>query len=809
MSLLLYAVFILYTVQKGKILAGNLDPSIQLSETLRSMDDLSTISPRELGFDFAFTLKKNLDPNYAYFEAKQVREYYLSNGTKVNETRNLTVEKCDIQKFKFDNKTLLKSIGLDKLYYCINSQEEYEVGGNQISVENTYLQIKLMKCSAGSSIVSTYPKSLLNLRRNLQVPIPTIPVSIPTLPVISPIIYEQLKCGTLSTFNQVINNQVFNMLFVNNYFAAQETESHIRQFLDDSLYIEMETNKNKKADLYIMKNSANVLEDIWQAQTPTEYEYAEVQNIRFYEAATQSGDNSILTVNIKLDKQENNYEKRSYSVLAFLGDIGGLQGILYLLGLYVVSTYAEHSYFRTIMRETIQIQDHKFKNKEQEISLRQSQKNLNKSQKDIENCGKSSTGQSSQDGSQLSQQIKSKSLGLSIFGSNQASAKSISGAELNKDDVLRTLRKDKNPFRCYYDAIVEIIALRFKFNYKYLLLLVLGFKGELVVNSFACCCKRTKTKLKLIEESEKHIQKELCVTNILKSLRRIQLLEQLLLNKQQRTLLKYQKEWLVDAESDDDSNDDQFGTSSIQQSQNNLSNSKGKSSKSKTKRKDNASLDNPSNSNDKPLRKIVKTQLKRAYLKDHFTLFTKRRKLNQIDKRLLHGLVSRKVEDYERLDTSFSDDNNSIVEENQIQIQQLNNNDFNQDINQREEESPFHQSEDKKCDKSLGQTPIVISKEISVDLENDKAKIQNYVQKQKSQNMSINNEDILQNKLQLLENNDEVNSNTQRYSNNSDNNLSDYANDVGINEDGPNQAGKILQNSNLKIHQIGFGTQIN
>lgn len=34
------------------------------------MDDVSTFSPRQSGFDFAFTLKQDLDPAVAYFDVK-------------------------------------------------------------------------------------------------------------------------------------------------------------------------------------------------------------------------------------------------------------------------------------------------------------------------------------------------------------------------------------------------------------------------------------------------------------------------------------------------------------------------------------------------------------------------------------------------------------------------------------------------------------------------------------------------------------------------------------------------------------------
>lgn len=57
-------------------------------------------------------------------------------------------------------------------------------------------------------------------------------------------------------------------------------------------------------------------------------------NIKYWDT---SASDTILTVNIRLDKVQNIFQREQYSVLQFLGDVGGLQGMLFVIGFFIVS----------------------------------------------------------------------------------------------------------------------------------------------------------------------------------------------------------------------------------------------------------------------------------------------------------------------------------------------------------------------------------------------------------------------------------------------------------------------------------------
>lgn len=116
------------------------------------------------------------------------------------------------------------------------------MGGNQLSPEYTYLQIKLMRCSAGTVLPTSYPlPSIFGRRLQISSLLPNL-----TKPNLS-----NLNCGLTSAISSVLTNNNFYFVFVNSYFAPLDYNEPINSFLDDSIFYEMESSKNKKADLMV------------------------------------------------------------------------------------------------------------------------------------------------------------------------------------------------------------------------------------------------------------------------------------------------------------------------------------------------------------------------------------------------------------------------------------------------------------------------------------------------------------------------------------------------------------------------------
>ena len=127
----------------------------------------------------------------------------------------------------------------------------------------------------------------------------------------------------------------------------------IHQFLDDSLTYEIEPTLNQKADLFVQHQYTQLNDDIWQIQNPTQIEFPQVQNVRFFSNTPKQNDTSIVTVYVRLDKMSSTYSRQVYAVLNFLGDIGGLQSILFIAAFWLVSSLTTQLYYRELVKEVV------------------------------------------------------------------------------------------------------------------------------------------------------------------------------------------------------------------------------------------------------------------------------------------------------------------------------------------------------------------------------------------------------------------------------------------------------------------------
>jgi len=77
--------------------------------------------------------------------------------------------------------------------------------------------------------------------------------------------------------------------------------------------------------------------------------------VRFFSNTPKNNDTSIISVYIRLDKLSSTYTRQVYTVLNFLGDIGGLQSILYIAAFWLVSALTYQLYYRELAQQVIQV----------------------------------------------------------------------------------------------------------------------------------------------------------------------------------------------------------------------------------------------------------------------------------------------------------------------------------------------------------------------------------------------------------------------------------------------------------------------
>ena len=84
-------------------------------------------------------------------------------------------------------------------------------------------------------------------------------------------------------------------------------------------------------------------------------EFSQVENQRTYDDAY--GDSGLVVMFLRYDPRYEIYSRQVYSVLPLLGDIGGLQQSLYILGMVVVSSFSNRIFVSSILRHIYQVKN--------------------------------------------------------------------------------------------------------------------------------------------------------------------------------------------------------------------------------------------------------------------------------------------------------------------------------------------------------------------------------------------------------------------------------------------------------------------
>ena len=108
---------------------------------------------------------------------------------------------------------------------CLDDQTQYNLEGDYYSSNFRYLEVKIFKCNGKTS---------------------------------------QVACKTKTEIDAFFEPKSFSFAFVNSYFDFLNYQQPIQQFIDDSLFFQLESDKEKKANLYVMKAEMEMQDNIFQ-----------------------------------------------------------------------------------------------------------------------------------------------------------------------------------------------------------------------------------------------------------------------------------------------------------------------------------------------------------------------------------------------------------------------------------------------------------------------------------------------------------------------------------------------------------------
>jgi hypothetical protein len=134
-----------------------------------------------------------------------------------------------------------------------------------------------------------------------------------------------------------------------------ETVGVVKQFIDDRYFFDLEPNRQKMANLYLMLSRAALQDDFVQLGQQTDIDFIEIENADFYEDRYYEENGYIVSVNLRFDRKYNVYNRQIYNIMGLLGDIGGMYSSLYFLGMLLISFYNRRLFISAIIRNLYQV----------------------------------------------------------------------------------------------------------------------------------------------------------------------------------------------------------------------------------------------------------------------------------------------------------------------------------------------------------------------------------------------------------------------------------------------------------------------
>ena len=145
------------------------------------------------------------------------------------------------------------------------------------------------------------------------------------------------------------------MSIVNTFFNFNDYGNPVNSYIDSQFFWDIAPGFRKKTDIYIRKDEANLQDDVIQLFTTRSLDFYSIVKSKESFELEDSTSGEIVDVFFRYDEDYDVYERRIYSFWDFLGQIGGLEQSLLIIGSFIWFLFTEKLYIASIIRRIYQI----------------------------------------------------------------------------------------------------------------------------------------------------------------------------------------------------------------------------------------------------------------------------------------------------------------------------------------------------------------------------------------------------------------------------------------------------------------------
>ncbi|CDW73325.1 UNKNOWN [Stylonychia lemnae] len=499
------SIFIIFQLY---LLISKKHPRTHTKNLIQGNDNMSKINLWQQGFDIGFKLQGQdshlFDETFGSFRAEMIRtitnfsQTYLNNENEKqyahkSQITYLNVTKCEENSFENLAQSEKNRQNLEE-YFCVDTQDfkdQLFIEGNIKSIQYTYIRIYLNFCQDAN-----------------------------------------LQCKNQDDVQNFLDNMKLQYIFVNSNFDFTDYEKSVQHYIDDSNSITLQ--KNKKKDINVKVKFAysqryDNFFSFWEYYT--DY-FFKIDEIKHEESVLNSSTDvqTMAQINIKLDRKTLKYVRQVESIFDVLESIGGFKESIFSIIFIMLIFFQERMFKGSFIKQLYLYQARTRKRN----SILEVQSTINHQMSDL------SVGQKIQilnDPSQRRELFKKRLLSMKQF-----SLKKKNESDLN---VLERIANSNFLQENQIIRIIDEILIRSRFKY--------GF--EMILDYLAkCLCLRSLQKLSKNQSYKKHflfkrgiekLEQELDVVNLLRSIRQLRLLTQVILPLRSRLLLKFSKKNVI------------------------------------------------------------------------------------------------------------------------------------------------------------------------------------------------------------------------------------------------------------------------
>lgn len=169
--------------------------------------------------------------------------------------------------------------------------------------------------------------------------------------------------GQCFSTQEEFRNSIFNLLYINNYIDFDESrENVIKSEPESKHFVSLDPNRMQNIDLFYSKSTVLLQDSVFKlfdADKNNEIHILQQQNSFSYQEYitqdTKLEDREYAKFFLRADSLTKKYSRENYSILEYLGDLGGLLDILNVVGMILTSVIIDKLWFGQLIREVYYI----------------------------------------------------------------------------------------------------------------------------------------------------------------------------------------------------------------------------------------------------------------------------------------------------------------------------------------------------------------------------------------------------------------------------------------------------------------------